>query len=111
MKQRLKFESKKIKNIKIKNLFLGLLVFAETSISSANNKVIIVNKEVNKTEVVNTVDLKIATYQKDDTCTITITRRVSLWDGNEATHTTSSATGTGATCEEAEANARKILNS
>lgn len=95
----------------MKKLFFSLLLFAGTTVSFANNKFNEVTTEDNKKNTVTVVDSKVVTFDKDDTCTITITRRQSIWDGSEATHVITQATGTGTTCEEAEANARKILSS
>lgn len=99
------------KKLKVKKIFFSLLVFAGTTVSFANNKDLEVNTENNKKEIVTVIENKVVTVGKDDTCTITITRRQSIWDGSEATHVITQATGTGTTCEEAEANARKILSS
>ncbi len=94
----------------MKNLFIGLLMFAGTSFAFANN-----GEEVKKvkevTEVVNVVETKVVNVVEDDFCSITIIRTRRTFDGETATTTISEATGTGTSCAEAEANARIILNS
>ena len=92
----------------MKNLFIGLLMFAATSFAFANNggelrKV----KEV--TEVVSVIETKVVNVIEDDFCSITITR-TRTYTNNSGTYTTvSSSTGTGETCAQAEADARASL--
>jgi hypothetical protein len=95
----------------MKNLFIGLLMFAGTSFAFANNGEEVKTGKETKTENVSVVETKVVNVLEDDFCSITITRTRTTTTSGGSTTVTTVATGTGSSCEAAEKDARETLNS